>query len=485
MKARKRFRAFIYARLLIDKDKVKKYDYLLTSREVSAWCTCFSSVNIPYYVGITPEECFTTLREGENAMTDKLSLQNTDSQVYDIIQQENKRQEDSLILIASENYTSRAVLEASSCTMSNKYAEGYPGKRYYQGCGPVDAVESLAIDRIKEIFGAEYANVQAHSGAQANMAVMMSVIKPGDTFMGMDLAHGGHLSHGSPVNYSGLFHNVVSYGVTEDTNVIDYDEVMKLAKEHKPKLIIAGASAYPRLLDFDKFKEIADAVGAKLMADIAHIAGLVAVGEHPSPVEVSDYVTMTTHKTLRGPRGGVILAKNEYEKDLNRGMFPGIQGGPQMHSIASKAVAFGEALQPEFKDYQKQVLKNAKVMAETLMSRGLKITSDGTDNHLMLVDLRNKDLTGKEVANRLDEAGITCNKNGVPFDDKSPFVTSGIRLGSPALTTRGFAEDEFKKTANLIADVIENMADDSVLKKVKGEVAELCQKFPTDFLRFI
>lgn len=416
-------------------------------------------------------------------MADKLSLQNSDSKVYEIIQQENKRQEDNLILIASENYTSKAVLEASSCTMTNKYAEGYPGKRYYQGCEQVDAVESVAIDRIKELFGAEYANVQPHSGAQANMAVMMSVIKPGDTFMGMNLAHGGHLSHGSPVNYSGLFHNVVSYGVTKDTNVIDYDEVMALAREHKPKLIIAGASAYPRFIDFDKFKEIADAVGAKLMVDIAHIAGLIAADVHPSPVEVSDYVTMTTHKTLRGPRGGVILAKEGYEKDLNRGIFPGVQGGPQMHSIAAKAVAFGEALRPEFKEYQKEVIKNAQILAETLMSRGLQITSGGTDNHLMLVDLRNKDLTGKEVANRLDEAGITCNKNGVPFDDKSPFVTSGIRLGSPALTTRGFKADEFKKTGELIADVIENIEDAGALKKVQGAVKELCQAFPTDFLR--
>jgi len=419
-------------------------------------------------------------------MDKKINLKNSDPDVFDILQQENKRQEDSLILIASENYVSRAVLEASSSTMTNKYAEGYPGKRFYNGCQIVDKVESLAIERIKKLFGAEFANVQPHSGAQANMAVEMSLLEPGDTFMGMNLAHGGHLSHGSPVNFSGLYFNVVSYGVTEKENIIDYDEVMKLAKEHKPKIIIAGASAYPRIIDFAKFKEIADSIGAKLMVDIAHIAGLVATGEHPSPVPYADIVTMTTHKTLRGPRGGVILAKKEYEtgpKNINKYLFPGVQGGPQMHSIAAKAVAFKEALQPEFKVYQKQVIKNAAVMAETLLSRGLNITSGGTDNHLMLVDLRNKNVTGKDAANRLDEAGITCNKNGVPFDDKSPFVTSGIRLGSPALTTRGLKEDEFKKVANLIADIIDNMTDDSTVQKVAGEVKEICQAHPTDFLR--
>ncbi|MCP4137917.1 MAG: serine hydroxymethyltransferase [bacterium] len=412
-------------------------------------------------------------------------LQKIDPEIYDIIQKENNRQEENLILIASENYVSQAVLAASSCTMTNKYAEGYPGKRFYNGCQQVDAAEALAIERIKKIFGAEAANVQPHSGAQANMAVMMSMIKPGDTFMGMNLAHGGHLSHGSPVNFSGLYFNVVSYGVTEDTQVIDYDEVMKTAKEHKPKLIIAGASAYPRIIDFIKFKEIADSVGAKLMVDIAHIAGLVVAGEHPSPVPVSDFVTMTTHKTLRGPRGGVILGKGEFEKEMNKFMFPGVQGGPQMHSIAAKAVSFKEALDPSFKDYQKQVVVNAKVLAETLMSRGLNIVSGGTDNHLMLVDLRNKDITGKDAANRLDEAGITCNKNGVPFDDKSPFITSGIRLGSPALSTRGMKEDEFKKIGSLIADIIENMDDDSVCNRVKEEVSELCKSFPTDLLRLV
>jgi len=416
-------------------------------------------------------------------MNKDYSLKQTDPDVYRILQDENKRQEESLILIASENYVSRAVLEASSSTMTNKYAEGYPGKRYYNGCRHVDEVESLAIERIKKLFGADYANVQPHSGAQANMSVMMSLVKPGDTYMGMNLSHGGHLSHGSPVNFSGLYFNVVSYGVTRDTNLIDYDEVARVAREHKPKLIIAGASAYPRIIDFEKFSEIAREVGAKLMVDIAHIAGLVAAGLHPSPVPLADFVTMTTHKTLRGPRGGVILAKEEYEKDVNKFLFPGTQGGPQMHSIAAKAVAFKEALEPSFKDYQKQVIKNAAVLAESLMSRGFNITSGGTDNHLMLVDLRNKNITGKDAANRLDEAGITCNKNGVPFDDKSPFVTSGIRLGSPALTTRGLKEDDFKKIGTLIADICENMEDESVLKRVRGSVKEICQAHPTDFLR--
>ncbi len=416
-------------------------------------------------------------------MNENISLKSVDPEVYDILRKEDKRQQDSLILIASENYVSRAVLEASSSTLTNKYAEGYPGKRFYNGCQQADAIESLALDRLKKLFGAEYANVQPHSGAQANMAVMMSILKPGDTFMGMNLAHGGHLSHGSPVNYSGLYHNVVAYGVTPDTNLIDYDEVMALAKEHKPKLIIAGASAYPRTIDFVKFKEIADAVGARLMVDIAHIAGLVAAGEHSSPVGLADYVTMTTHKTLRGPRGGVFLAKAEYEKELNKFTFPGIQGGPLMHTIAAKAVCFKEAMEPGYKAYQQQVVKNAAAMAETLMSRGFNLTSGGTDNHLMLIDLRNKDITGKDAAERLDQAGIACNKNGVPFDDKSPFITSGIRLGSPALTTRGLKEAEFRKVAELIADVLDNLSDDSVLQKVRGSVAEICSSFPTDFLR--
>jgi len=416
-------------------------------------------------------------------MSDTISLKSVDPEVYNILRREDKRQEDNLIMIASENYVSRAVLEASSSTLTNKYAEGYPGKRYYNGCQHADEVEALAIERIKKLFGAESANVQPHSGAQANMAVMMSLLEAGDTYIGMNLAHGGHLSHGSPVNFSGKYFNVVAYGVTEDTNLIDYDSLYRLAKEHKPKLIIAGASAYPRTIDFAKFREIADSVGAKLLADIAHIAGLVAVGEHPSPVGVAHYVTMTTHKTLRGPRGGVILSDAGYEASINKYMFPGTQGGPLMHTIAAKAVAFKEALQPEFKTYQQQIKKNAAALAEVLLSGGLKLVSGGTDNHLILIDLRNKGITGKDAANRLDEAGITCNKNGVPFDDKSPFVTSGIRLGSPALTTRGLKEDDFRRVGKLILQIINNMSDDEVLKNVRAEVSEICRAYPTDFLR--
>lgn len=410
-------------------------------------------------------------------------LKDSDPEVFSIIEKENKRQENSLILIASENYTSQAVLEASSCTMTNKYAEGYPGKRYYNGCQFVDEVETVAIARIKKLFGADVANVQPHSGTQANMAVLMALLEPGDTIMGMNLAHGGHLSHGSPVNFSGIYFKVVSYGVTTDTHRIDYDQAAKLAKEHKPKIIIAGASAYPRIIDWNRFREIADSVGAVLLTDIAHIAGLVATGHHPSPVPVADFVTMTTHKTLRGPRGGLILAKQKYEGMMNKYIFPGIQGGPLMNTIAAKAVAFGEALQPSFKEYSAKVIANAQALAETLLSRGLNLVSGGTDNHLMLVDLRNKNLTGRDVANRLDEAGITCNKNGVPFDDKSPMVTSGIRLGSPALTTRGLGVDDFRRIGNLICDIIDNMDDEKVLDRVRGEVQEICRAYPTDFLR--
>ncbi|MGV7930281.1 MAG: serine hydroxymethyltransferase [Spirochaetota bacterium] len=410
-------------------------------------------------------------------------LKESDPDVAAILDRENARQEDSLILIASENYTSQAVLEASACVMTNKYAEGYPGKRYYNGCSFVDEVEVLAIERIRKLFKADVANVQPHSGTQANMAVLMSVLSPGDTFMGMNLAHGGHLSHGSPVNFSGLYYRVVSYGVRQDTGRIDYDAAAATAKEFRPKVIITGASAYPRLIDFARFREIADSIDALLVADIAHIAGLVATGDHPSPVGIADYVTMTTHKTLRGPRGGVILAKKDHEAVMNKYIFPGIQGGPLMNTVAAKAVAFGEALEPSFGTYSKQVIKNANVLAETLLSRGLELLSGGTDNHLMLVDLRNRNLTGRDVANRLDSAGITCNKNGVPFDDKSPMVTSGIRLGSPALTTRGFGEDEFKRVGTLICDIIDNMADDAVLARVRASVAELCKSFPADFLR--
>lgn len=416
-------------------------------------------------------------------MKDNSYLKNMDPEVYKILQAEDRRQEENLVMIASENYVSQAVLEASSSTLTNKYAEGYPGKRYYNGCRHADEVESLAIDRIQKLFNAKAANVQPHSGAQANMAVMMSFLNAGDTYIGMNLSHGGHLSHGSPVNFSGRFFNVVAYGVTEETNLIDYDQLYKLAKEHKPKLIIAGASAYPRIIDFNRFREIAESVGARLLADIAHIAGLVATGDHPTPVGLADYVTMTTHKTLRGPRGGVVLTNDEFIGDINKFMFPGTQGGPLMHTIASKAVAFGEALKPEFSVYQKQIVKNAAALAEVLTSGGLKLVSGGTDNHLILIDLRNKNVTGKDAANRLDLAGITCNKNGVPFDDKSPFVTSGIRLGSPALTTRGLKEDEFRRVGRLILQIINNMDSDDVLNKVRAEVKEICASFPTDFLR--
>jgi glycine hydroxymethyltransferase len=416
-------------------------------------------------------------------MSDKPNLKKTDPDLYRMLEAEDKRQEDNLIMIASENYVSRAVLEASSSTLTNKYAEGYPGKRYYNGCAHADEVEALAIERIKKLFNAQAANVQPHSGAQANMTVMMSLLDAGDSYIGMNLSHGGHLSHGSPVNFSGKYFNVSAYGVTEDTNLIDYDALYKLAKETRPKLIIAGASAYPRIIDFIKFKEIADSVGAKLLADIAHIAGLVATGEHPTPVNIADFVTFTTHKTLRGPRGGVILSNAEYEASINKYMFPGTQGGPLMHTIASKAVSFKEALQPEFAVYQKQIVKNAKALAEVLLAGGLKLVSGGTDNHLILIDLRNKGVTGKDAANRLDAAGITCNKNGVPFDDKSPFVTSGIRLGSPALTTRGLKEDDFKRIGKLIIQIVSNIEDDSVLSKVQGEVKEICKAYPTDFLR--
>jgi glycine hydroxymethyltransferase len=410
-------------------------------------------------------------------------LKSVDPEIYNAIELENKRQNDSLILIASENYVSQAVLAASASTMTNKYAEGYPGKRYYNGCEFVDMAESLAIERVKKLFDADAANVQPHSGAQANMAVFMAVMKPGDTYLGMDLAHGGHLSHGSPVNFSGLFFNVVSYGVDRKNHLINYDEVERLALEHRPKLIIAGASAYPRKIDFERFGAIAKKTGAKLMVDIAHIAGLVAAGEHQSPVPYADFVTLTTHKTLRGPRGGIILANSQNEKEANKYLFPGSQGGPLMNVIAAKAVSFKEAMEPGFKDYQKQVILNSRAMAETLMSRGLTLISGGTDNHLMLVDLRGQSLTGRDVANRLESAGITCNKNGIPFDEKPPVQTSGIRLGSPALTTRGLKEDDFRAIANSISDIIFNMNDDSILAKVKAKTAEICKAYPANNLR--
>jgi glycine hydroxymethyltransferase len=402
-----------------------------------------------------------------------------DTEVYDILMKEGEREFNTLELIASENFTSLAVREAYSSSLTNKYAEGYPGKRYYGGCGPSDDIESLAIDRVKKLFKAGYANVQPHSGAQANMAVFLYALKPGDTFLGMDLAHGGHLSHGSPVNFSGLVYNPIGYKVDPVTHLIDYDAVYKLAKEHKPKLIVAGFSAYPRALDFARFKEIADSVGATLMTDIAHIAGIIAAGLHQSPVEYADFVTTTTHKTLRGPRGGLIISNNEkHFTKLNSRLFPGIQGGPLMHVIAAKAVAFGEALKPEFVDYQKQVLKNAKVLAETLLKRDLTLVSGGTDNHLLLVNtFASKKITGKDAQELLENSGFTTNKNALPYDPNPPAIASGIRLGTPALTTRGFKEAEFQLVGNLIADVLDNPAEDTI-KKVKSQVHELCEKFP-------
>lgn len=405
-------------------------------------------------------------------------LQNTDPEIFEAIQNEIKRENNHILLIASENYASKAVLEAQGSVMTNKYAEGYPHKRYYGGCEFVDAAEDLAISRAKEIFGAEHVNVQPHAGTQANMAVYFSVLKPGDTIMGMDLAHGGHLSHGSRVNFSGIFYNVVSYGVGRETGTIDYDEVKKLAIERRPKIIVIGASAYARTLDFKAFQSIAREVGAYTLADIAHIAGLVAAGVHPSPFPHCDFVTTTTHKTLRGPRGGMIMCKAEYAKLIDKSIFPGIQGGPLMHSIAAKAVAFKEALTPEFKKYQEQVVKNAKRLAGGLDKRGYNLVSGGTDNHLMLVDLRNKGLTGKDAEAALDAAGITLNKNAVPFDDKPPMVTSGVRIGTPAVTTRGMKEGEMDKIAEFIDTVLGNMGNQNVYSEVRNAVIDLCKKFP-------
>lgn len=410
-------------------------------------------------------------------------IQSQDPDVAAALQKEDERQETSLELIASENFVSQAVLEAYTSTLTNKYAEGYPGKRYYNGCEHADTIEQIAIDRAKKLFGAEYANVQPHSGAQANMAVFLACLEPGDTFMGMNLAHGGHLTHGSPVNFSGRNYKVVPYGVTKDTHRIDYDEVARLAKENKPKLIVVGASAYPRTIDFARFGEIARSVGAKLMADIAHISGLVATQLHPSPIGICDFVTTTTHKTLRGPRGGLILSQTENEKVLNSRVFPGVQGGPLMHVIAAKAVAFGEALSPSFKTYMQRVLENANVLAEVFMKRGFRVISGGTDNHLVLVDVSSKGITGLDAANKMDEAHITVNKNGIPFDEKPPAVTSGIRLGSPALTTRGLGKLEFEKIGNLICDLLENLQDANTLNKVKAGVKEITDAFPMNKFR--
>ncbi len=405
-------------------------------------------------------------------------LQQTDPEVFSAIQQETERLEGNLELIASENVVSEAVLEAQGCVMTNKYAEGYPGKRYYGGCEFVDQVESLAIARAKELFGADHANVQPHSGSQANMVVYLSVLKPGDTYLGMNLAHGGHLSMGSPVNFSGILYRVIPYGVSEKTETIDYDEIEKLAQEHRPRLIIAGASAYPRIIDYERFRKIADQVGAYLMVDMAHIAGLVAAGLHPSPVPHADFVTTTTHKTLRGPRGGLVLCRAEHAKTLDSKVFPGMQGGPLMHVIAAKAVALKEALTPEFKIYQQQIVKNAKVLAERLMSEGFRLVSEGTDNHLMLVDLRQSELTGKVAQETLDKARITVNRNAVPFDTRSPFVTSGIRIGTPAVTSRGMKEKEMELIADFIVRALGHVSDEAVLRKIADEVRQLCQKFP-------
>ncbi|WP_214796696.1 serine hydroxymethyltransferase [Exiguobacterium sp. s5] len=408
--------------------------------------------------------------------TTKLKVQ--DAELFEAMQHELGRQRENIELIASENFVSEAVMEAQGGVLTNKYAEGYPGRRYYGGCEFVDVAENLARDRAKELFGAEHANVQPHSGAQANMAVYFTVLEAGDTVLGMNLSHGGHLTHGSPVNFSGVQYNFVEYGVDKETEHIDYDVVAALAKEHKPKLIVAGASAYPRTIDFAKFREIADSVDAYLMVDMAHIAGLVAAGLHPNPVEHAHFVTTTTHKTLRGPRGGMILCKEEFAKAIDKSIFPGIQGGPLMHVIAAKAVAFGEALQPEFKDYQAQVIKNAQVLAQGLEEEGLRIVSGGTDNHLLLVDLRGIDITGKAAEHALDAAGITVNKNTIPFDPASPFVTSGIRLGTAAMTTRGLKEDDMREVARLIGRVLTNHEDEAVLTEAHEAVRALTAKFP-------
>ncbi|NMF06808.1 serine hydroxymethyltransferase [Clostridium beijerinckii] len=404
------------------------------------------------------------------------NIQREDKEIYDLIEKELVRQQKGIELIASENIVSPAVMEAMGSYLTNKYAEGYPNKRYYGGCHVVDEIEQIAIDRAKELFGAEHANVQPHSGSQANMAVYFAVLEPGDTVLGMDLSHGGHLTHGSPVNFSGKLFNFVSYGVDKETEMIDYENVRKLAIEHKPKLIVAGASAYARILDFPKFREIADEVGALLMVDMAHIAGLVAAGVHPSPVPYSDFVTTTTHKTLRGPRGGLILCKEKYAQVLNKNIFPGIQGGPLEHIIAAKAVCFKEALDPSFKTYGENVVENCKELAAQLIARGFKIVSGGTDNHVFLVDLNNKDITGKEAEALLDSVGITVNKNTVPNETRSPFVTSGIRIGTAAITTRGFVKDDMAEIAEVISEAIENRDGD--LSALKTRIETLCDKHP-------
>lgn len=402
-------------------------------------------------------------------------IKSIDPEIYEAILKETQREQEKILLIASENYASLAVLQAQGSIFTNKYAEGYPGRRYYGGCEYADLIEQLAINRAKELFGAEHVNVQPHSGSQANMAVFFAFLKPGDTILGMNLAHGGHLSHGASVNFTGMLYKTVFYGVSKETGLIDMDEVRDLAKKHNPKMIITGASAYSRQIDFKTFSSIAKEVGAYLLADIAHIAGLIGAGEHPSPIPYADFVTATTHKTLRGPRGGIIMCKSEYAKAIDKMIFPGIQGGPLVHVIAAKAVSFKEALTEEFREYQKKVVANAKTLASSLMNLGFNIISGGTDNHLMLVDLRNKNITGKEAEELLDKAGITVNKNSIPYDDKPPTITSGIRLGTPSVTTRGMGESEMKDIAEIIYNVICKTKDP---KSVRERIKSLCDRFP-------
>ena len=404
-------------------------------------------------------------------------IESADPQVFEAIRDEERRQRENLELIASENYASKAVREAMGCVMTNKYAEGYPGKRYYGGCEYVDVVENLAIERLKAIFGADHANVQAHAGAQANMAVFMAVLQPGDTVLGMSLAHGGHLTHGTKVSFSGKLYNALAYGVRKDDELIDFDQVWSLAREHKPKMIIAGASAYPRTMEYAPFREICEEIGAVFMVDMAHIAGLVAADLHPSPVPFADFVTSTTHKTLRGPRGGLVVCKQQWAQALDKSVFPGIQGGPFMHMIAAKAVAFGEALAPQFKTYQQQVVRNAKVMAEEFARGGLRLVAGGTDTHLMLVDVSVKGLTGKAVESYLDEIGITVNKNAIPYDSQKPMVASGIRIGTPAVTTRGFGEDECREVARIIVEGLGDTAAREKIDLLRGRVRELTSGF--------
>lgn len=409
-------------------------------------------------------------------MFDLKRIEKTDKELYSCLMQELSRQRNNIELIASENFVSEDVLATAGCHLTNKYAEGYPGKRYYGGCNYVDIAENLAIERAKKLFGAEHVNVQPHSGANANLAVFFSVLTPGDTVMGMNLSHGGHLTHGSPVNISGKYFNIVSYGVSENTETLDYNEIMEQAKKCKPKMIVVGASAYPRTIDFKKFKEICDAVGAYMMVDIAHIAGLVISGDHPSPVPYADFVTTTTHKTMRGPRGGMIMCKEQFAKAVDKAVFPGIQGGPLMHIIAAKAVAFNEALQPEFAQYQHNIVKNAKKLSTALLSKGISLVSGGTDNHLMLLNLSERGLTGKEIEHLLDSVNITVNKNTVPFEKQSPFVTSGIRIGTPSVTSRGMGENDMEIIAQCIFDMIDK--GEKASEQVKQQVSILCQKYP-------